>query len=241
MDMALDDIIKTNSKPTTSTRRFRGSGAPRGSSRGRGSGAFYRPRGGGRRSAPYGIKRGNVLDRLDDNVIDFNVNEEDDAVWEHDLFDEDEEEVLDRLEMKEEFTSSNNNNGEVPKAIETGTRIQIDNLEFSVTKENLQEIFGRIGEVKKVIINYDQSGRSNGSATVTFCNKSDALACLKKYNGIEIDGKAIHLTLLGSNLPTRPRGGRGGLSATQRVTRRMGLTSHRVRGVKGKGRITFRR
>lgn len=44
-------------------------------------------------------------------------------------------------------------------------------------------------------VDYDKSGRSNGSATVVFARRSDALAAVKKYNGVELEGKILSVTL----------------------------------------------
>lgn len=44
-------------------------------------------------------------------------------------------------------------------------------------------------------VDYDKSGRSNGTATVVFTRRSDALAAVKKYNGVELEGKILAVTL----------------------------------------------
>lgn len=108
------------------------------------------------------------------------------------------------------------------RGIETGTKVSVENLEYSVNEENLkvgnweigqnsnrfeQDVFERVGTVKKVIIRYDRSGRSEGTAEVTFARKADADSAVRKYNGVSIDGKPVRLSVIGSNLPVG--GGRG--------------------------------
>lgn len=44
-------------------------------------------------------------------------------------------------------------------------------------------------------VDYDKSGRSNGTATVVFARRSDAFAAVKKYNGVELEGKILSVTL----------------------------------------------
>lgn len=49
-------------------------------------------------------------------------------------------------------------------------------------------------------VDYDKSGRSNGTATVIFARRSDALAAVKKYNGVELEGKILTVAIA----PTAP-------------------------------------
>lgn len=46
-----------------------------------------------------------------------------------------------------------------------------------------------------------------GSAEVVFVRRSDAVAAVKKYNNVQLDGKLMKIELIGSNvgLPTMPR------------------------------------
>ncbi len=95
-----------------------------------------------------------------------------------------------------------------------------------------QDLFQQVGDVKKVKILYDRSGRSEGSAEVFFVRKGDAEDAVKKYNNVELDGKAMKITLLGSALQSsrdsrdeqhdsfrggRGRRGGGGYSSRLRV------------------------
>lgn len=88
-------------------------------------------------------------------------------------------------------------------------------------------MFTEVGQVKKVAVHYDRSGRSEGTAEVKFLKKSDALAAIKKLNGAKVDGRAISLTLLSNNSnngATQPkksitiRRGRGGVVVSTRKT-----------------------
>jgi len=225
MDIPLDEIIKANQKYGNKRSRGGRGGFKRGNNKGSG-GPFRRMRTDFKRnSQPY---RKPKLQREDSNF-------DDDTVWEHDLFQEEEE--------MEEFVEENN----VPvKAIETGTKLSITNLEYSVSEENLKEIFEKIGAVKKVSILYDRSGRSEGTAEVIFVRRVDAQNALKNYNGVEIDGKVIRLAMVGSNIPVQriqvSRGGRrNARSKPGLVVSARGSTARRVRiggnrGNRGRGR-----
>ena len=51
----------------------------------------------------------------------------------------------------------------------------------------LQDLFGAEGDLKKVTLN-------NGTATVVFVDPSQAVAALKKYNGVTLDGVCAGLS-----------------------------------------------
>jgi len=116
-----------------------------------------------------------------------------DTVWKHDLFQEEEEEL-----EEEGFEDINDNNGR--RGIETGTRLQITNLAYSVLSEDLKDLFEEIGDIKRASVNFDKSGRSLGTATVVFSRRGDAVAAVKKYNGIPLDDSPMKITLVGSNM-----------------------------------------
>jgi THO complex subunit 4 len=108
-------------------------------------------------------------------------------------------------------------------SIETGTKISVENLEYSVSEENLRDLFESVGAVKKVMIKYDKSGRSLGAAEITFSRKADAQSALNKYQGAKVDGKAIRLSIIGSNLPV---GGRRNSNFSQNRNSQRGRRSN---------------
>ncbi|ORZ31844.1 hypothetical protein BCR44DRAFT_1463532 [Catenaria anguillulae PL171] len=50
------------------------------------------------------------------------------------------------------------------------------------------ELFGRTGRIKKVQLFYDRNGKSTGTGHVQYASKEDALAAIKRYNGVQLDG-----------------------------------------------------
>lgn len=56
--------------------------------------------------------------------------------------------------------------------------------------------------MKRYGIHYDKSGRSKGTAEVVFMRQSDALAAIKKYNNMRLDGKPLQIELVGTSLVT---------------------------------------
>uniref|UniRef100_A0A0E0MIJ5 RRM domain-containing protein n=1 Tax=Oryza punctata TaxID=4537 RepID=A0A0E0MIJ5_ORYPU len=94
--------------------------------------------------------------------------------------------------------------GTHPTPVETGTKLYISNLDYAVSNEDIKELFSEVGHVKRYSINYDKSGRSKGTAEVVFSRKSDALAAVKRYNNVQLDGKPMKLELIGINIEPLP-------------------------------------
>uniref|UniRef100_A0A1J3K279 THO complex subunit 4C n=1 Tax=Noccaea caerulescens TaxID=107243 RepID=A0A1J3K279_NOCCA len=148
--------------------------------------------------------------------------------------------------------------------VEIGTTVYVTNLDQGVTNDDIRELFGEVGEVKRFAIHYDQNGRPNGSAEVVYMRRSDAFQAMKRYNNVLLDGRSMRLEIVGGgNTEAAPsvaaarvnvsglsgrkkrtvsiRGGRGGgrgRSAAPSV-RRLPIGSQNKQGVSG-GRGGFR-
>ncbi|KAK7374811.1 hypothetical protein VNO80_08252 [Phaseolus coccineus] len=85
--------------------------------------------------------------------------------------------------------------------IESGTKLLISNLDYGVSNGDLKLLFSEEGELKRYSINYDQNGRSKGTAEVVFMRNSDALSAIKKYNNMRLDGKPLQIELVGTSTP----------------------------------------
>ncbi|KAM3372758.1 hypothetical protein ACQJBY_019568 [Aegilops geniculata] len=92
--------------------------------------------------------------------------------------------------------------------IETGTKLYISNLDYRVSNEDIKELFSEVGHLKRFAVHFDGYGRQNGTAEVVFTRRSDAIAALKRYNNVLLDGKSMKIEVIGSDL---------GLSMTPRI------------------------
>ncbi|WJX81075.1 hypothetical protein P8452_64002 [Trifolium repens] len=86
-----------------------------------------------------------------------------------------------------------------PKSI---TKLYLSNLDERVSNEDIHLLFSEEGELERYSIHYDQFGRSKGTAEVVFTRQSDALAALKRYNNMRLDGKVLQIEIIGTSLVT---------------------------------------
>ncbi|XP_058079815.1 THO complex subunit 4D isoform X3 [Magnolia sinica] len=176
LDMSLDDIIKNRGNSDRGRGRSRGRAWGRGRGRGQG-GSFDRGRGAGM------LHRGplRVNTRSSPYAIAKSFSRAKDLIWQHDMF--------------EDSMIAAGLTG-----IETGTKLYVSNLDYGVSNEDIKELFSEIGELKRCAVHYDRNGRPSGSAEVVFSRKSDALAAVKRYNNVQLDGKPMKIEVIGSNL-----------------------------------------
>jgi len=153
------------------------------------------------------------------------------GVWEHDRFDEEEEE-------EEEITTPTprrrtSSGGGAAAGLETGSKLLISNLAFSVNDDDIKDLFEPLGDIKKAFVQYDKSGRSQGQATVVYARRASALEAIKKYNNVPLDGSAMKISLVAS------AGGEGGrASSSARADTGLGSTRSFRSAVNEATRIT---
>lgn len=83
--------------------------------------------------------------------------------------------------------------------IVNGTKLYVSNLDVGVTNEDIKELFSEIGQLKRYTLHYDKNGRPSGSAEVVFVKSTDALAAMKRYNNVQLDGKFMKIEIIGTS------------------------------------------
>ncbi|OAY37838.1 THO complex subunit 4A [Manihot esculenta] len=191
-------------------------------------------RGRGRPSGPGPARR--LANRGANRAAPYTASKAPETTWQHDM-----------------FTDQGMAYGQAGRAsaIETGTKLYISNLDYGVSNEDIKELFSEVGDLKRYSIHYDRSGRSKGTAEVVFSRRTDALAAVKRYNNVQLDGKPMKIEIVGTNIATPaappannvsfgnsngvPRGGQGRGGTTGRPRGGGGRGFGRGRG-RGRGR-----
>ena len=97
--------------------------------------------------------------------------------------------------------------------------------ETTIDRRAKQELFSQVGAVKKAGLNFDQNGRSKGTAEVILARRQDAMQAIKTYNGVKLDGRPLRIELVG--------GAPGGVTLSSGVT----VTGVRGGGERGDARV----
>src|SRR5262249_13522703 len=84
-------------------------------------------------------------------------------------------------------------------------RLYVGNLPFSVSEQELEELFGRSGAVISAsIVTHRDTGRSRGFAFVEMETQEAADAAIQSLNGMDIGGRSLTVN------EARPKESRGG-------------------------------
>lgn len=87
-------------------------------------------------------------------------------------------------------------------------KLYVGNLSFGTTEEDLQQLFSQVGSVESASMITDRdTGRSRGFAFVEMSSKSEGEAAIAKFNGSEVDGRALTVN---EAKPRENRAGGGG-------------------------------
>jgi RNA recognition motif-containing protein len=79
-------------------------------------------------------------------------------------------------------------------------KLYVGNLDPKVTKKQLIELFSQVGKVKKTnIVTDKETGDPKGFGFVEMNNQKEAEKAVEKFDGHELEGKAIKVAVSGSN------------------------------------------
>merc|ERR1712223_836587 len=83
-----------------------------------------------------------------------------------------------------------------------GTKVVVSNLQESVTQEDLSELFGDVGPLRRV-----KMMLAPGSAEIVFLNKEDADRAIEVYHNRQLDGQPMKCQLVTSGPAPKPLAG----------------------------------
>lgn len=83
--------------------------------------------------------------------------------------------------------------GEGKKGADSTKRLFVSDLPINVTNSDLYTLFGQFGPLSKCRIDYDNLGRSYGTAILEYKKDENAQQAMTEYNGAELDGKPIKI------------------------------------------------
>ncbi len=92
-----------------------------------------------------------------------------------------------------------------------GKKLFVGNLPFSATDSSLEQIFAQVGTVEsaKVISDRD-TGRSKGFGFVEMSSDAEAADAIARFNGADLEGRAMTVNEARPMAPRENRGGGGG-------------------------------
>mgnify|MGYP000890678549 CR=1 FL=1 len=98
------------------------------------------------------------------------------------------------------------------------TMLHVSNLDWNVSTDDMRELFSDVGDMRKAVVHYDKSGRSLGTAEVTYTSREAAIRAIKKYNNQHLDGRPMNVTLVPNQSNVRsPAKNRSLTDATARI------------------------
>lgn len=87
-------------------------------------------------------------------------------------------------------TATNGNQNSIPFH-----RLYVGNIHFSITEQDLQNVFEPFGQLEFVQLQKEEQGRSRGYGFVQFQDPDQAREALEKMNGFELAGRPIRVGL----------------------------------------------
>ena len=79
---------------------------------------------------------------------------------------------------------------------DSNSKLYVGNLPYSVTSNDLQDIFSKYGEVRSAeIVSYRETNRSKGFGFVKFADDSSANSAIEALDGSELSGRTIKVNI----------------------------------------------
>lgn len=107
-----------------------------------------------------------------------------------------------------------------------GKKLYVGNLSYSVTEQDLADLFAQAGAVESATVVADKfSGQSRGFGFVEMSSDDEAQSAIEQFDGQELKGRALKISearprTTGGGGGDRDRGGGGGGGGGRRGDRR---------------------
>lgn len=82
-----------------------------------------------------------------------------------------------------------------------GTKVFVGNLVYSVSEQDIKELFSSCGSLAGYAIHFDNSGRSLGTGEVVYKHRQDAEKAMQRYNNVALDGRPMKLEMIEKVMP----------------------------------------
>jgi cold-inducible RNA-binding protein len=82
------------------------------------------------------------------------------------------------------------------------SKVFVGNLEFSTTRQQIEELFAEAGSILDVFLPTDRaSGRPRGFAFVEFATDAEAEAAIQRFDGYELGGRNLRVNAAQARAP----------------------------------------
>ncbi|KAH9478311.1 THO complex subunit 4 [Psilocybe cubensis] len=93
-------------------------------------------------------------------------------------------------------------------------KLLVSNLHYEITPKDLTSVFGQIGTlIREPLLRYDRSGRSSGTAIISFETALEATRAKKQFDGYLAKGQPMSIAFDTTPPPRAPRASRRAVSA----------------------------
>jgi len=187
LDRALGDIISENGSTRTSGSRGGRRGGRGGARRGgssSGNGSFRNPLS---RDDDDSSNTGPVRrERFQNRNAPYSRGDVN-GDWKHDRFND----------RANDVSTTSSSGSSAP------AQVHVSNLDPELSQDDVRKVFDEnAGKVSKVVLFYDATGRSLGTADVFFLHKSSAIKAVKDLDGAKVDERPMYVKLVGGAIPT---------------------------------------
>lgn len=91
------------------------------------------------------------------------------------------------------------------------SKLYVGNLPYTVTEDQLRELFSQAGQIKDVVVITDrETRRSKGFGFVEMTTQAEAEKAIQMFNDYDMDGRRLTVNMARPREERGPRGGDGG-------------------------------